>query len=235
MSRSSPWPVERALPWWPAVAGVAAVILLAVGVSADLTDGFDRAIIDFVRGSAISAALLPLRWITELGSTGAVTVVAVVTLAVGVLIGPWLQGLAGAITIGLASAGNQALKAVMARERPDLLDPIVVEHGFSFPSGHALLSMVAYGILAVLIGRSRLPVGVRRAALLGCAALIFLVGISRIWLGVHYPTDVIAGWTAGGVIVLAFARLSRSVSPAPAEAAVDADPAAPRSDPPAPG
>jgi membrane-associated phospholipid phosphatase len=235
MSRSSPWPVEHALPWWPAVVGVATVILLAVGVSADLTDGFDRAITDFVRASAISAVLSPLRWITELGSTGAVIVVAVVTLAVGVLIGPWLQGLAGAITIGLASAANQALKTVMARERPDLLDPIVVEHGFSFPSGHALLSMVAYGILAVLIGRSRLPLSVRRAALVGCAVLIFLVGISRVWLGVHYPTDVIAGWTAGGVIVLAFARLSRSVSPAPAEAAVDADPAAPRSDPPAPG
>jgi undecaprenyl-diphosphatase len=235
MSRPSAWPVERALPWWPAVAGVTAVVLLAVGVSADLTDGFDRAIIDFIRASTLAGALAPLRWITELGSTPAVIVVAVVTFAIGVLIGPWLQGLAGAMTIGLASAGNQALKAVMARARPDVLDPIVVEHGFSFPSGHALLSMVAYGILAVLIGRSRLPLGVRRAALVACAALVFLVGISRIWLGVHYPTDVIAGWTAGAVIVLAFARLSRSVSPAPAEVAVDADPAAPRSDPPAPG
>lgn len=235
MSTTRAWPGQRALPWWPAVAGVAAVILLAIGVSADVTDAFDRAIIDFVRGSAISGALSPLRWITELGSTGAVTVVAVVAFAVGVLIGPWLQGLAGAITIGLASAGNQVLKAVVARARPDLLDPIVIEHGFSFPSGHALLSMVAYGVLAVLIGRSRLPLGVRRAALVACAGLVFLVGVSRIWLGVHYPTDVIAGWTAGAVIVLAFARLSRSVSPEPAEVAVDVDPGAPRSGPPAPG
>ena len=225
----------RASPWWMVGVGTIIVILLAIAVTADLTDAFDRMVIEVVRADALATIISPLRWITELGSTGAVTVVAVVTFVVGVLIGPWLHGLLGAITIGLASAGNQAFKLLIGRARPDLLDPIVVERGFSFPSGHALLSMVAYGVLAVLVGRSRLPIGARRAITAALGILIFLIGVSRVWLGVHYPTDVLAGWTAGAVIVLVYARLSRSVSPEPAAAAVDVDPAPPRSDPPGHG
>lgn len=235
MSRPGPEAVLRASPWWVVGAGTVIVILLAVAASADLTDAFDRAIIEVVRAEALATLLSPLRWVTELGSTGAVTAVAVITFFVGVLVGPWRHGLLGAITIGLASAGNQAMKAVIARARPDLLDPIVVERGFSFPSGHALLSMVAYGVLAVLISRSRLPNPARLAIAAALAVLILLIGISRVWLGVHYPTDVLAGWTAGAVIVLVYARLSRSVSLEPAAAAVDAGPAGPRSDPPGRG
>ena len=123
----------------------------------------------------------------------------------------------------------------MARARPDLLEPIVEERGFSFPSGHSALGMVAWGIFAVLVWRSRLPVGLRRGIVAGIGVAIFLIGLSRVWLGVHYPTDVLAGWTAGAVIVLLFARLTRRVSPAPAAEAVRADPAAPRSDPPVAG
>jgi undecaprenyl-diphosphatase len=151
------------------------------------------------------------------------------------VIGPWRHGLIGALTIGLASVINQAVKAFVARERPALLEPIVVEHGFSFPSGHAALGMVAYGVLGVLIMRSRLPLAVRRGIVVMLGVLIVLIGVSRIWLGVHYPTDVIAGWTAGAVIVLVYARLTRGVSLEPAETAVDVDPATPRSDPPATG
>ncbi|MDQ3690659.1 MAG: phosphatase PAP2 family protein [Chloroflexota bacterium] len=215
--------------------GVAIVSLLATGVSTDLTDPFDQAVIDVVRADSLQPLLSPLRWVTELGSTRAVILVAVITFLVGLVIGPWRHGLIGAITIGLASALNQALKAFVARERPDLLEPIVVEHGFSFPSGHAAMGMVAYGILGVLVMRSRLPLAVRRGIVAMLAILILLIGVSRVWLGVHYPTDVLAGWTVGAVIVLVYARLTLAVSLEPAEAAVDVDPAAPRSDPPAPG
>ena len=233
MSRASLLAAIRTWPAWLAAAGVAVVILLAIAVSSDLTDPFDRAVIDVVRAEALATPLSPLRWITELGSTGAVTVVALVTLLVGFLIGPWRHGLAGALTIGAASLANQAVKAFISRQRPDLLEPIVVEHGFSFPSGHALLSMVAYGVLAVLITRSRVPWMARQVIVAGLAVLILLIGLSRVWLGVHYPTDVLAGWTAGAVIVLLYAQLTRGVSLEPAAVAVDADPAASRSDQPA--
>ncbi|CAN5317674.1 phosphatase PAP2 family protein [soil metagenome] len=215
--------------------GVAIFLLLAMGVSSDVTDSFDLAVIDLVRADALRTLLSPLRWITELGSTGAVTLVALITFLVGMVIGPWRHGLIGALTIVLASVVNQAVKAFVARERPALLEPIVVEHGFSFPSGHAALGMVAYGVLGVLIMRSRLPLAVRRGIVVMLGVLILLIGVSRIWLGVHYPTDVLAGWTAGAVVVLVYARLTRGVSLEPAETAVDVDPATPRSDPPATG
>jgi undecaprenyl-diphosphatase len=217
------------------VIGVLIVVLLGIAVSTSISDPFDRAVMGVVRSEVLRDPLAPLRWITELGSTAAVTIVAVLTFMIGVLIGPWRHGLAGAVTIGLASVGNQLLKATVARARPDLLEPIVVEHGFSFPSGHSALGMVAYGVLAVLVMRSRLPLAARRAAVAALAILVLLIGLSRVWLGVHYPTDVLAGWTAGAVIVLLYARLTRSVSPEPAAAAVDADRAGPRSDRPGPG
>jgi membrane-associated phospholipid phosphatase len=95
--------------------------------------------------------------------------------------------------------------------------------------------MVAYGVLAVLISRSRLPWAAQLPIIIAIGALIVLIGVSRVWLGAHYPTDVMAGWIAGWVIVMLYASFTRRVSREPAEAAVDADPAAPRSDPPAAG
>jgi undecaprenyl-diphosphatase len=218
-----------------AVGGIAVVVLLAVAVTSGTSDAFDRSMIEVVRSQELHDLLSPLRVITELGSTEAVIVIAALTVLVGLLIGPWLHGLIGAITIGLAALSNEALKDVIARARPDLLDPIVEERGFSFPSGHSALGMVAWGVLGVLVMRSRLPLGVRRGIVALLGVVILLIGLSRVWLGVHYPTDVLAGWTAGAVIVLVYARLTRRVSPEPAAAAVDAGPAPPRSDPPAAG
>jgi membrane-associated phospholipid phosphatase len=215
--------------------GVMLFVGLAVLVMIDASDAFDRTMIEAVRDPAASNALAFLGPLSELGSTGAVAIVAGVTFALGAAIGPWRHGLIGAITIGAAALGVELVKAGVARARPDALEPLIVEHGFSFPSGHATLSMVAYGVLAVLISRSRLPPPVRTAAIVGLALLVVGIGISRIWLGVHYPTDVLAGWTAGWVVVLLYASLTRGVSREPAEAAADADPATQRSDRPAAG
>jgi membrane-associated phospholipid phosphatase len=228
-------PSSPLVPLGLIVAGIALVVGLAVLISANLTDGFDRAIIEAVRAPALHDLLSPLRGITELGSTGAVAVVAFLSFAVAAAIGSWRNGLIAAITIIVASIANSLLKIAIGRERPDLLDPVIVERGFSFPSGHSALGMVAYGILAVLVSRSRLPDPWRTGIVVGLVILVALVGISRVWLGVHYPTDVIAGWAAGAVIVVAYAALTRRVSPARAGGAVGADPAAQRSDPPAAG
>lgn len=217
-----------------AAGGVLLVVGLAVLVSADLTDSFDASVIALVRAPELAGLLSPLRIITELGSTGAVTAVAIVVAALGILLGTWRSGLAGAIAITLASLGNTAFKIGIARERPDLLEPVIVEHGFSFPSGHSALGMVAYGVLAVVVSRSRLPRGMRRTILVGLGVLVGLIGLSRIWLGVHYPTDVLAGWSAGAVVVLVYAALTRE-SPAPGEGPAAEGPGGPRSDPPAPG
>ena len=93
----------------------------------------------------------------------------------------------------------------MARPRPD--DPLVQAYGYSFPSGHAFNSTVSYGLLAIIAWRSDLPLAARRLIVAAAIILVALIGCSRIALGVHYPTDVVAGWLGGlallGLVVAA--------------------------------
>lgn len=204
------------------LAGVALVVALALLVSSGLSGPVDSTIIGAVRAPELAGLLAPLRQITELGSTLAVIVVAALTAALAAAIGPWRHGVIGAVTIAAASFLNGAIKLAIARERPALLESLVQEHGFSFPSGHSALGMVAYGILAVVIGRSRLPRPLRAGLIGALLVLVLLIGLSRVWLGVHYPTDVLAGWTAGAIIVLLYRSLTRTVSREPAPDALDA-------------
>jgi undecaprenyl-diphosphatase len=216
-----------------AAGGVALVVLLALLVVSGASHDFDRALIEVIRSPDLLGPLSFLGTVTELGSIWMVTIVAVLIALVGFAIGPWLHGLLGALVVGIASVANGIVKAVIARDRPDLLEAIVVEPGFSFPSGHSALGMVAWGVLAVLVSRSRFGRQARTAIIAALVILVFLIGVSRIYLGVHYPTDVIAGWVAGGVVVFLYARLTRGVPRAPAVEGVGEDPGAPRSDPPA--
>jgi Membrane-associated phospholipid phosphatase len=219
------------------------VVVLAVLIEAGATRPLDVAIIDAVRNPTLVAPFSPLAAVTNLGSTVWITGVSLAVLAVQIVARrPWL-GVAAAATIGLASLGNGLVKELVHRVRPDLLPPIEIEPGYSFPSGHAALSMAAYGIIAVLILRSRLPTVARWLAVTILALVVGLVGISRVYLGVHYPSDVLGGWLAGGMVVLLFVsatrarsagQFSREASKSRAGGAAAADRAAPRSDRPAP-
>lgn len=90
---------------------------------------------------------------------------------------------------------NQGLKLVFVRPRPQLWKQLIVEHSYSFPSGHALGSAVLYGFLAYLLVRAypRYRVGIYSITLL----LVAAIGLSRLILGVHFPTDIIAGYAVG--------------------------------------
>lgn len=94
----------------------------------------------------------------------------------------------------LAGSGllNVAVKHVFARERPALWEPIVAEATYSFPSGHAMGSATLACVLVLLAWRTRW----RWPVLVVAAAFAFAVGLSRVYLGVHYPSDILAGWAA---------------------------------------
>lgn len=211
------------MPGRPLLAAALCALLLLVllaGVVTGMSQPVDDAMITALFSEPMRAPLAFLRPATELGSTLAVTLVAVALLPAGFALGVPFQGATGALTIGLASAVNSLVKVWVARQRPDLIEPVVSAGGYSFPSGHAALSMVAYGITAVLLVRSRLPLGARVVAAVILAFVILAVGVSRVYLGVHYATDVAAGWCAGGIVVSLFtwwtARAAR------AEAAAEA-------------
>jgi undecaprenyl-diphosphatase len=92
---------------------------------------------------------------------------------------------------------NKALKAWFARERPDVVPHLSEVSSASYPSGHSMISSIIYLTLAVMLARSVKSRRVRLYFIASALALTFLIGLSRIYLGVHYPTDVIAGWSAG--------------------------------------
>ncbi|MDD6154099.1 MAG: phosphatase PAP2 family protein [Eubacteriales bacterium] len=106
-------------------------------------------------------------------------------------------GLPAAISSAVSLAIYKVLKVSIARPRPNPAFWLVQEHGFSFPSGHSMNGMLCYGIIIFLLWRSfgdKKPVRVLCAFM---AALILCIGFSRMYVGVHYFSDVIGGWTAG--------------------------------------
>jgi undecaprenyl-diphosphatase len=104
---------------------------------------------------------------------------------------------------------SATIKLLVGRTRPEIVPHLVAVHDASFPSGHALVSAVTYLTLGTLLASIQKSKLASRYILSVAVALTLLVGSSRIFLGVHFPTDVIAGWLLGAawaMICLAIAR-----------------------------
>ena len=138
-----------------------------------------------------------VRDVTSLGGTAVLTyVTATVVFYLLVARNP-----AAALFVFVAVAGGQVLSSLLKlgidRPRPDLVSHLVDVHTLSFPSGHAMLSAVTYLTLGALLARI-LPGRAAKIYVLSVAVLTtLLVGASRVYLGVHWPSDVLAGWCAG--------------------------------------
>ena len=105
----------------------------------------------------------------------------------------WREALFAASSFIGSALLNLATKQFFQRDRPSLWDSIAPEHTFSFPSGHAMGSMTLSKVVFLLAWRTRW----RRPAALAALAFVLLVGLSRVYLGVHYPSDILGGWAAG--------------------------------------
>lgn len=109
------------------------------------------------------------------------------------------------LALGTGGGGviNEVLKHFFHRQRPPLKLQRAHATGYSFPSGHTMTTLALYGTLAALVTRRGAKTGHRRAALIWAPVLLLcaLVGWSRVYLEVHYPTDVIGGWAAGTIWV----------------------------------
>jgi undecaprenyl-diphosphatase len=136
---------------------------------------------------------------TELG--GAVRAPIEIAFVLGAILSRRFRlALIVAVVIVAATLFTDLVKDYVARPRPPG-EALVPATGYSFPSGHALGSAVTYGLLALVAWRSRLPAVARRAAVVAGVTIPVLVGLSRVALGVHYPTDVLGGWLAGVAFV----------------------------------
>jgi undecaprenyl-diphosphatase len=151
------------------------------------------------------------------GTTGAFALSAVAIVALALL-----RHWRGALTLAIAVVGTQlvvdVLKLAVERGRPEANDLGTTPSGFSFPSAHSATSVAVYATLAFLAARACR--GPRRTLVIAAGALIIAaVGASRVYLGAHYPTDVLAGWLTGGALVsLSWLSATRLRVPAPAAA-----------------
>lgn len=127
----------------------------------------------------------------------------------------WREPLAVIAAGLLSTALTEVVKPAVARERPpQVASPVVSRlESWSFPSGHALSSSAVYGVVA-LLGASRLRHAWQRRLLVVAAVLLSgVVGLTRLYLGVHYFSDVAAGWCAGWALAIVFAEWARRGEP----------------------
>jgi undecaprenyl-diphosphatase len=138
-----------------------------------------------------------VRDVTALGSTVVLVLVVAALVIHFFLLGRARTAFFVLCAVGSGQVLSSLLKAGVDRPRPDLVSHLVTETSLSFPSGHAMLSAVTYLTLGALAARF-LPGRVTRVYVLALAVLVTLtVGVTRVYLGVHWPSDVLAGWCAG--------------------------------------
>ena len=104
---------------------------------------------------------------------------------------------------------NKSIKHAVHRPRPSDVMHLVNEGGFSFPSGHSITSMFVYGLLIYLVRKNVKNRKIADLLTIVFAVPLILIGPSRIYLGVHYPTDVLAGWCLGAAVVVIWIKLIR--------------------------
>lgn len=179
------------------VLGLAAIVLTEAVVHHKALAGLDGPFRDWVVDHRSGFWTEVMVNASRFGSTPSLIVIA---LAAGAWLA-WRGRKADSLLVVAGSAGALALgpvlKAIVERPRPALSDHVVFVHSWSYPSGHSLNSMAVLGLLTVLAVRER-P-GVPRRTLLAVLGgfLVVVVGFSRVYLGVHWPSDVLAGWLIG--------------------------------------
>lgn len=155
-------------------------------------------------------------WLEEMGrdltALGGVGVLTFLTFSVAVYL--WLSGKVRAMWLVLGAIGSgllvsTVLKQGFDRPRPDLVPHESLVYTASFPSGHSMLSAITYLTLAALLARVQPKQALKTYFLVLAAIVTVGVGISRVYLGVHWPSDVVAGWAVGASWALLFWLIAR--------------------------
>ncbi len=208
---------SRRIPWsMIGVAGGIAALLLLFFLASRVVAGdafaFDGRILLALRegdGTPIGSDgfTSAVRDVTALGSSSVLTIVVLFATALLASLGRWRSAILVLLGTGIGCAANSGLKHLVARARPDLVPHLMQETSNSFPSGHAAHSAIVYLTLATLafpIVRRRRTRGVIVA---GAVMLVAMIGASRVYLGVHWPSDVLAGWLFGALWAIGWWRV----------------------------
>jgi undecaprenyl-diphosphatase len=191
------------------------VLLLASGETARAAVlEVDALLIEGLRSPNDANDPLGSWWLThimvDITALGGRTVIGLITLiALGYLLAIKRRALAATLvaTIGGGVIANMVLKAAFARERPDVVGHLVEAHSSSFPSAHAMNSAVAYLAIGAMLAYGQGRHAVRVYIMSAAIAITTLIGFSRVYLGVHWPSDVVVGWAVGACWVALCIRM----------------------------
>ncbi|MFX3673092.1 MAG: phosphatase PAP2 family protein [Paenisporosarcina sp.] len=177
--------------------------LAGFGILAFLVTGnqiiqFDKALLSFIQNLETPLLTTIMKFFSEIGAGSSIKILALISIIVLFF---FFKHRSELILFTMVLIGShylfRVLKQLFQRARPDLHRLIEIG-GYSFPSGHATNAITVYGILSFLLWR-HIPTRWGRALLICFSTIIiFSIGFSRIYLGVHYPSDVIAGYFVGG-------------------------------------
>jgi undecaprenyl-diphosphatase len=172
---------------------------LAKGVFADRFVALDDGVITWLHGYWGPSADTIMLFFTTIGESWVLGPLITVAAYLLTRYGRWID--AGGLVLAGSGAGllNLLLKNAFERARPDLFDGPIHLTNYSFPSGHAMGSIAVYGMLAFVGVRLTSQPLLRYATVLVAALIVFFIGLSRVYFGVHYPTDVIGGYLAGAI------------------------------------
>lgn len=173
--------------------------------------GFDDPIRQFIYGLRIDGLNTLLEGITYLGNWQSVVMVCLLLLAYDKTRIPY--GVLGATVAIADTLLNKGLKQLFERVRPEDIVPLIEQGGYAFPSGHSVTSMAFYGMLLFLVQTRMEDKKMANRISIVLILLIALIGPSRIYLGVHYPTDVLAGWAEGIFVATAVYMLATKFVP----------------------
>jgi membrane-associated phospholipid phosphatase len=171
---------------------LALFLALAEDVAEQQVLAWDTDILRWAADHRASALDHLMQVITDLGATLTITGVALALTVLLLLRRLHREALFVVLSVGGAALLNILLKQLFQRPRPDVVAPVVTAHGFAFPSGHTMSSMALACVVTFLCWRARWRY--RWPISTGAFVAAFLVGTSRVYLGVHYPSDVLAGW-----------------------------------------